>query len=84
VDDVYLSLDQLLKEGWEINPTTGVLKGSYTSLSFCLVREGVRLVCVSGFGPTPADALMDAVNQANLWINRESSATAQTEIDPDN
>jgi hypothetical protein len=84
VDAAYLSLDQLLKEGWEINTSTGVMGRSYTSLSFCLVRDGVRLVCVSGFGPTPADALMDAVNQANLWINREGSATAEIEIDLQN
>jgi len=69
-----LTYDQLVAEGWALVAGKGVSTPRFTSLSFCLTREGHRIKCVQGYGRTLQEALDDATSEANAWLEAERIA----------
>lgn len=63
--------DELLREGWALDATKGVQTKRFTSVSFRLVRDGLRVKSVQGYGRTRGAALEDAVAEANAWLRAE-------------
>lgn len=66
-----LTYDQLVAGGWSLVEGKGISTPRFTSLSFCLTREGRRVKCVQGYGRTFQEALDDATAEANAWLEAE-------------
>lgn len=69
----FVSYDDLVRDGWAINPDKGMVTRKFVSLSFCLRRDGMIVKCVQGYGATGDEALDDALMQANRWLRVEQA-----------
>jgi hypothetical protein len=78
-----LSYEALQGCGWAINRRTGVVLPGYASVSLCLTVNGRRHICIPGAGPTPAEALRDAVASVNAWLRYHPSSNPARRILPD-
>lgn len=72
-----VTYDQLLETGWALNESKGISSLSFTSVSFCLRRDGHMVTCVQGYGPTRHAALFDAALEANAWLRAEQLRHAE-------
>jgi hypothetical protein len=79
VSDNDLTYDQLVERGWAINVGTGIELPRFASVSLCLMRDGRKRVCIPGYGETKADALADAVVEANAWLDRQAAEEAEAQ-----
>jgi hypothetical protein len=73
MDDTF-DYEELRAMGWTINPQTGVNRPGYVSVSFCLIIEGRKHVCLPGFGYTVTEAVADVVRSANAWIGKQEAS----------
>lgn len=71
LSDTLLSYDDLVATGWSLNDHKGVPTRRFTSLCFSLLREGHRMATVQGYGPTMAEARIDAAAEANAWLRQD-------------
>ena len=71
MSDNLLTYEELVGEGWTLNPRKGVETAGFVSLSFHLVRDGRSIKYVQGYGRTFDGALDDAVREANAWLKAE-------------
>jgi hypothetical protein len=81
VPDRFLTFEELGEYGWASNRQTGSTQVNFASVSFCLKRDGIRVKCVQGYGPTLSQAMADAVYQANLWMVSEEGVAAMRKVD---
>ncbi len=66
-----LTFDELVANGWSVAEGKGISNRRFTSLAFCLTREGHQIKCVQGYGRTHQAALDDATAEANAWLEAE-------------
>lgn len=66
-----LTYEELVANGWSVVKGKGVAMRRFTSLAFCLTRDGRRVKCVQGYGRTLQEALDDATSEANAWLEAE-------------
>ena len=79
--DDRLSFERLIERGWVLNVNKGVQTTRFTSVSLCLVRDGYRLHCVQGYGPTRAEAIIDATSEANDWLVQQANPLKTIDFD---
>lgn len=64
----------LIASGWDPTTVRGMQSSRFCSLSLCLFRNGQRVTCVQGYGPTLFDAQVDAAAGAARWLLRHAPA----------
>jgi hypothetical protein len=64
----------LLGAGWALDTTKGVVTKQFASVSLCLTCDGQRVVCVQGYGRTRAEAITEATDSANMWLDAHPEA----------
>ena len=65
------TLDLLLANGWQIEPSRVVRRHGQCTVSLCLYLNRYRATCVPGAGNTIPAALFDASERALDWIRRQ-------------
>jgi hypothetical protein len=76
------TIEHLTERGWQINQGRGTEARTFTSVSFCLVRRGVAVKCVQGYGATRTQALADAAREATAWVNGAPTVHVQGRLEP--
>jgi hypothetical protein len=65
------TLDLLLANGWQIEPSRVVRRHGQCTVSLCLYLNRYRTTCVHGTGTTIPGALFNASDLAMKWIRQQ-------------
>lgn len=81
MDDEARTYNELMADGWMLDAKKGVQTSRFTSVSFRLDRDGLRVKSVQGYGVTREAAIEDTVAEANAWLRAEKIAALHRDVD---